>query len=291
VTIRGDTGRILADIIIGKPVAGHGDFRFVRQPGQKRVYASRVGSLRISTAFGDWIERDVLQVERDEIDTINIVNYSVDERTGHVIPDEAVLLHEKGKDEWTLQGVAAADTLDARRVELLLTNLMGLRIVGVLPKPAGITAMLSRVTGETRINPDDRVDLARKGFRLAPDGRLLSSKGEIVLHTRRGIFYTLRFGEIAPGVTMPSTDSAEEESTEQVAHENRYLFIMVNFDSDTAATPGQAKEGEAKAALLRARFAPWYYVISANSVSGIRVHRKDLVKPKQAPSRHHDHYD
>jgi hypothetical protein len=79
------------------------------------------------------------------------------------------------------------------------------------------------------------------------------------------VFYTLRFGDIAPGT---STD--------------RYLFIMVDFDPQSARTPARASEGAAKVQLLRARFAPWYYVIAADSFSAVRLRRSDVVKPRTA---------
>jgi hypothetical protein len=56
---------------------------------------------------------------------------------------------------------------------------------------------------------------------------------------------------------------------------------MVDFDAASAATPGRAQEGMEKANLLRARFAPWYYVIAADSFGKIRAQRSDLVKVKK----------
>jgi hypothetical protein len=81
------------------------------------------------------------------------------------------------------------------------------------------------------------------------------------------VFYTLRFGDIAPGT---STD--------------RYLFIMVDFDPQSARTPARASEGKEKVQPLRARFAPWYYVISGDSFSAVRLRRSDFVR-RRATSR------
>jgi len=53
---------------------------------------------------------------------------------------------------------------------------------------------------------------------------------------------------------------------------------MVDFDPGSARTPGRASEGAEKVELLRARFAPWYYVIAAESFDAIRLQRADLVK-------------
>jgi hypothetical protein len=262
--VRGAQDEVLADVIVGKPVEGRPTFRYVRQPGQRRVYVSNVGDLNISTAFGDWIERDLLQVGADEIDAVNLRNYSLDRSAGRTTPGETLLLQRNAGD-WTINGLGGNEELDLAAVDALLRNLAGLTIVGVLPKPAGITAALSHEASSTVLTPADRADLGRKGFYLAPTGQLVSNRGELVVRTIRGVFYTLRFGDIAPG-----TDAAPLE--------NRYLFIMVDFDPGSARTPGRASEGEEKVRVLRARFAPWYYVIAADSFDAIRLQRRNLVR-------------
>ena len=93
--------------------------------------------------------------------------------------------------------------------------------------------------------------------------------------------FRLRFGDIAPDTDAPAANpvSAEAADTQTTTpRENRYLFIMVDFDPQSARSPGRAAEGEQKAQLLRARFAPWYYVIAADSFADIQVKRRDLVK-------------
>jgi uncharacterized protein DUF4340 len=268
-TVRGQQGQVLADIIIGSTVEGHTGFRYVRQPGQNRIYISNVGDLKTSTAFGDWIDRDLLQVTTEEVDAINLRNYSLDRSARRINPGEVILLQKRGAGEWTIDGDPANAPLKPAVVDQLLTRLDDLSIVGVLPKPAGITATLSTETSSAALSASDRSDLAGKGFYLAPDGRLLSSQGEIVIRTVRGVFYTLRFGEIAPPDAAPAQAGTPGE--------NRYLFIMVDFDPQSASTPGRASEGADKVKLLRSRFAPWYYVIAADSLTQIRVRRRDLV--------------
>jgi hypothetical protein len=267
ILVRGASDELLADVIIGNPVEGHPGFRYVRQPGQRRVYSSNVGDLRISTAFGDWIERDLLQVGVEEIDAVNLRNYSLDRTTGRVDPGETMLLQKTGEGDWTINGLAANERLEPAAVDGLLRNLASLRIAGVLPKPPGITASLRNEASSVTLNDQDRADLARKGFYLAPSGQLVSNRGELVVRTTGGVFYTLRFGDIAPGT---STD--------------RYLFIMVDFDPQSARTPARASEGKEKVQPLRARFAPWYYVISGDSFSAVRLRRSDFVR-RRATSR------
>lgn len=267
--VRGEQDQVLADVILGKPVEGRPAFRYVRQPGQRRVYVSNVGDLQISTAFADWIERDLLQVGADEIDAVNLRNYSLDRGAGRTSPGETMLLRKDADGAWTINGLAEHEELDRAAVDALLRNLARLTIVEVLPKPAGITAALGREMSSTLLSPEDRADLGRKGFYLGPGGQLVSNRGELVVRTIRGVFYTLRFGDIAPGIGLPAGPAAAE---------NRFLFIMVNFDPGSADTPGHASEGAEKVRALRSRFAPWYYVIAADSFDAIRVQRRNLVR-------------
>ncbi|GAI41134.1 unnamed protein product, partial [marine sediment metagenome] len=66
VTIKGSNQQVLADFIIGLPVENREGFRFVRVPEQKRVYAARM-DIDISTEFKDWIEADLLKVDKNKI--------------------------------------------------------------------------------------------------------------------------------------------------------------------------------------------------------------------------------
>jgi hypothetical protein len=251
-TLRGAGGDVLADLIVGRPVDNRAGLRYVRLPGQRRTYVSNVGDLPISTSFADWIERDLLQAEAGSIDAVSIRGYAVDRETGRVDPGETVLL-QKDAEGWTADGMPA----DAAAVERLLTGLATLRIAGVVPKPPGIAATLGGEASSGSLTPDDRGDLARRGFYLADGGRLLASQGEVVARSEDGIFYTLLAGEIA-------------------SRDERYVFIMVNHDPASAASAERAAEGARKAAALRARVAPWYYLVSAERLAALRPRRSDL---------------
>ena len=63
--------------------------------------------------------------------------------------------------------------------------------------------------------------------------------------------------------------------------EGRYLFVSTGFDS-SLANGTVPDETRGRLAVLRARFAPWYYVIAEDSFKKIRVSRADLLKPQPA---------
>jgi hypothetical protein len=60
--------------------------------------------------------------------------------------------------------------------------------------------------------------------------------------------------------------------------ESRYLFIMAEHDPAAAESPGRASEGAQKVQELRARFAPWYYLISAEHAATLQLRRSSLVR-------------
>src|SRR4029453_4679055 len=79
VIVKGDNDRLLADIIIGNPLEGRPAFRYARLATQRRIYVAEVGDLDISTNFGDWVDRDLLKIEWDDVDEVIIRDYSLNE--------------------------------------------------------------------------------------------------------------------------------------------------------------------------------------------------------------------
>jgi hypothetical protein len=83
VTIKGENDVVLADLIIGKSFEGREGFSLVRVPGEKRVYGARI-NLDVSTKFKDWIEADLMMIDKEEIDRFVLKDYSIDERSGRL---------------------------------------------------------------------------------------------------------------------------------------------------------------------------------------------------------------
>jgi len=261
-TVRGVNEKVLADIIVGKAVEGRPNLRYVRLPDQKRTYVARVDRLDVSTSFQDWIERNLLLVNREDIDQILIRNYATEANTGRVTQREMVALRKEGRDRWTADGLAPGEAVDTYTMNLLVTKLVELVILDVRRKPPSVSAMLTGASAERRFLQADVADLAAKGFYFTAEGELLSNQGEVVVHTSAGIFYVLRFGEVATGTP-----------------DSRYLFISVGFDP--RATPGPVPDQVRKQLeILRVRFAPWYYLVSNDNFQKIRVSRAQLIRTR-----------
>jgi uncharacterized protein DUF4340 len=262
--VNGVNDRTLADVIVGAAVEGRPSYRYARLPGSNRTYVARIEGLDVSTTFQDWIETNLLKVERPEIDQILVRNYSVSAK--HSIDGmEVVPLRKRAEDVWTIEGPEGSTATDTFTMNLLVTRLVELAIQGVRPKPPSMTATLTAAPGSARVTRADIDDLAGKGFFFGEGGQPLSSYGEVLVHTSAGMFYALRFGNLVEEVTSASDARSL----------GRYLFISVGLDAkaDRAATE--------RADALRARFAPWYYVVSEDSVRKIRLRRKELQRRVQ----------
>ncbi len=313
ITLKDPSDQVLADIIIGKEVPERAGFHFVRLPEQKRVYVAKA-DFEISTTFADWIEKDLLQVEKDRIDNVIIRDYTINERTG-AVNQRGTLNLDKDGTTWAASSMASSEEVDTVKMNALLSAVDELSIVGVRVKPEGLSRSLKQSADGMRITQADRLSLQNKGFYFSRDGSLLSNEGELQVQTDAGVKYTLRFGEILFG-TGEAVSAGSESNQDQNAGpgENRYLFATSSFRPEIFPEPKQPanldfqgkeetdlsendkgnkelfeaheawkkkiEEGTLKAEELNQRFSGWYYVISSESFDKIHLKRSDLVKKK-----------
>ncbi len=205
------------------------------------------------------------------------------------------------------------EEIDKATIDAVLGALDELAIVGVRPKPEGLSAALTIRSDSLSFNRSDMMSLQSKGYFFSRDGRLLSNEGEIQARSVDGLVYTLRFGEIVYGsglAVTAGTNAGAPAGTE--TGENRYLFATVSFDKSIFPEPVQPanvdfrskadslwtnddrlnkslddayrqwadkyNQSQTRASELNARFAKWYYVISSASFEKLRPPRSDLVK-------------
>jgi ribose 1,5-bisphosphokinase PhnN len=314
ITIKGQNDEVLADLIVSsKDIEGREKFRYVRLPDQKRVYAARM-NIDVSTKFSDWIEADLLQVNKDDIDHVVLKDYSIDERTQSVQQRDVVTLENDGST-WQADKMKADEEIDNTKMNTFLSTLDDLKIVGVRVKPEGLTQYLSAKGNGFDVSMEDRLSLQSKGYYFTRDGQLLSNEGEVQARTKDGVNYTLRFGEIVYGSGLAVTAGTSADTTESESGENRYLFVTTQFEPKLFPEPEkpanteftakadslwsdadrknkalqdawdawQAKvdKGKQLSEDLNIRFAQWYYVISSGSFDKLHLTRKDLVKKQE----------
>lgn len=312
VTVKDGNDNLLADLIVGKNVPGReGRYRYLRVPGQKRTYAARF-DVEISSRFGDWIEKDLLEVDLDRIEQVTLRDYSIDEST-RILDQRDTIVLTRGDPDWTANRMRSGQKVDGVKMEDLLKALDELTIVGVRPKPAGLSRSLEDNDEGIGLNREALASLQEKGYYFTRDGQLVSNEGESQVRTTDGVVYTLRFGEIVYGAGDAVTAGTEARDTGGTGGpgENRYLFITARFDAGVFPEPtkpvdtgfqaradslwtdsdrtnadlhekyeawkSNVESGRRTSADLNTRFARWYYVISADSFDRIHLRRGDVV--------------
>lgn len=260
---------VLADFVVGREVEGKRGYRYMRIPDQKRTYEVRTEA-DVSARFQDWIETDLLKISPFDLRRIEINSYTINERLGRVENRQRIQLTQRDS-KWRLGGREPnSDTMSD-----LTTALDKLRIVDVQPKPESLSQDLKARQGIRPTMANFR-SLQGKGFFPNPyTGQILSNEGEILVDSKDGLRYVLRFGEIAPsGSGQEAGQSAEEGDGER-----RYLMITVDFSESRAESyEGDAEKGGELGEELRTRFAEWYYVISGADFGKLRPSRADLSK-------------
>jgi len=265
-TLKDEQGTILADYIIGKQVKNRTGFYYVRKPDQKTVYVSKL-NIDLSTKFSDWIETNLLSLGSGQLRDIVINKYSIDQEKGSITDTEvSELSREKSGDPWKLKGLSDdKEELNTSDVNTMISTLEDLRIVGVRPKPAGLSRDLKQDEG-IKIDTLTMVDLQGRGFYFARGGQLVSQEGEVLASTDNGVTYVLRFGEVFAGTeseaetgigsgkesdaaaekkegdkpaeeTKPDQEKTGDEKKVDDAKktsltENRYVFISATFDEN-----------------------------------------------------------
>jgi hypothetical protein len=279
ITISKNDGTVLAEYVIGKRKesaspgqGGQGDVYYVRATKADDPSTIYLANLKIdlSTKFGDWIEPDLLKVDRENLSDIKIDTYSIDEQQGAIIPGEVTELTRKPPgDNWTMSNLKPTEELKNEAINQLVSNLDGLRLVGVRPKPPGIEPDLSidpRYARDPQLVRVLRNDMANKGYFVGSDRRggkerVFSKEGQIEAGTNEGLRYALNFGQIFTGTefeveTGLSKDAAKDKGAakdgdktkkadaakdkgkeKEQLKKNRYLMVYVTFDPKLVGAP------------------------------------------------------
>ena len=251
VTLRDQSEKILADFIIGNPVKDHPDQRYVRVPDQKRVYGITVKA-DLSTQFADWIETNLLKIDTNKIRSVKFDHHKVDPEARRIIPGKIAIIEKKpGAATWTLDSeIPQGEELKTDKINELTKALGDLKIVGVRPKPEGLSKEL-RIATSNEVKPTTTAalqSLVSKGFYPTKDG-LFSNQGEVIISTDEGAVYTLRFGEVvfASGAALTAgveekDDKKPDDKKSEGTTESRYLMVTVAFDPSLVPEPAKPKE-------------------------------------------------
>lgn len=189
-------GNALAALIIGKEVEGRTGYRYVRVPDKKRVYTAKLEKVP-STRFENWIKTELLDAPSYDLEKLIFDNYSIDELSGSVVPGERIVARKDNYD-WVVEGLTDQEETNKDTLREAANTLGSLKIVGVRPKPEGLTADLATQQG-IELNAQNAMSLQSRGFFMSRDGNLYSNEGDMLAASKKGVLYTLRFGEILFG--------------------------------------------------------------------------------------------
>ena len=249
ITMKDSAGNVLADLIVGKAVTGKTGEHYVRMPDKKRVYRTKIDG-EVSTKFADWIETDLLKAQSYDISKVTFDNYSVDEQKGAIVTGPKFVVAKDAAGKWAFDGIdATKEEANEDKLREIGDTLGQIKIVGVRPKPEGLTARLERANGiEAQILAQQ---LQRKGYFLDRSGKMFSNEGDLLFETKKGVRYTLRFGELVTGdgeevsaggaeESAPGTTPKDPSKPAKPAN-NRYLMVSAEFDEALLEKPKGAK--------------------------------------------------
>ena len=276
---------VLLDLIIGKAVRERPGHRYLRRPDEKSVYVAKINP-DLSTKFSDWVETNLLKLSRDELTSVEIDNYAVEEGNdglARIVAGDVVRLsHDKPADPWKLDGLDDPEKeVDTTKTNDLVSSLVDLKLIGVRPKPPGLNADLTidrKIVKQQAQLTMLANEMAAKGFVPGPGkteedpARLYSKQGELRLASNKGLAYTLRLGEvfngseaeIESGVADENAPKGDDKSKADEPKNSRYLLVSVSFDEsllgpkpekperpallDDEATPGTGEQQSDKPA-------------------------------------------
>ena len=260
---------VLVDLIIGKQLKDRPGFFYIRKPDEDATYVAKL-TIDLSTKFADWVETDLLKIDKTDLTEIVVDNYKIESADGRlaIVPGEkSTLMHEKSADPWKLEGLdEAKEEVDVNKVKAMIDALDDLKLVGVRPKPKGFKPDLTIDKEFVKRQADVQqllIDLQGRGYSLAQDRnkqlRLYADEGELAAATNKGVVYTLKFGsvflgdesEIEIGAAaakdkekadeQPNEGSAADDKAKSKASEgqqsSRYLFVTADFDEKYLGKP------------------------------------------------------
>ncbi|TWU26163.1 hypothetical protein Pla52o_00150 [Novipirellula galeiformis] len=259
ITLRDDSQKTLASLIIGQRLKDDPTKVYVRKPGQDPVYVVKLDDTPLTTRFQDWIEEDLLKLSSIDIDSMEIKDYSASlggngislqrNYAATVVMDGSQwkldkLLKYSEKNplaEPTPIAVKDGEELNATKLNDMKNALDDLKIVDVVRKPAGISENL-RADKDLVSDQEALESLARRGFYplQTSDGgeyEMISANGELTVSLTNGVQYLLRFGNVSGLTDEADQEPSEGDEKPSAGGVNRYLLVTTQVDEAKFPAP------------------------------------------------------
>ena len=308
ITMTDASGKTVVDLIVGKYVEGAAGLYYVREASGKDVTTAKVNPWDLSTKFVDYVETNPFKIVKEDIRSVSIADYSVDETAGTVVPrSESSFARSAPDKDWTADAktaIPADKRVGKTAIDNLVNEINSMRLAGVRPYA--------------------KEWLQARGFYLTKQG-LYGNEGSLAITTKDGLKYWMFFGEVAlddaadKAAEKPKAEAKVEAKAEATTDDkkadkpgnSRYLAIFVQYDeksdevkaaADKVATdkvaadkvaadkPSDAKpaddkntvSGAKRAELAQKRFTQFFYVISDESFKKLRPALDTLFEAKPA---------
>lgn len=240
VAVKDSAGESIGSLIVGRADEDQPQLRYVRRPGQPLIYVVEFDPSSLRTDFRDWINIDLLEIDAVDIARVDVDDYQLitgNDGTLTKIPrfrataasegtrwrlDQFLIFDDQGTP--TERKIEGSESLNHARLNQVANALDTLEIVDVVRKPSGLGADLRAAGGEAL-----QADLPRRGFLPVPDGaggyRFQSVNGDLIVDTREGIRYTIRFGNVR----------GDEASAD--LRLDRYMMVTTSLNEDMFPMP------------------------------------------------------
>ncbi len=321
VLLKDSTNGVLVDVIIGKNVPESDGLSFVRDADQVEVYTAKVDG-DISTKFIDWVETDLMKLKAEDIRSIAVADYSVNEQTSAL--EERSLTRfarTSASADWLSAQTPAEKRVFKDTVDKILNQATSLRLTGV--RKFDLQVLL----GSGFFPSDSPQLLARPdALKVAIGGKtyaLFGNEGAVDFTTKDGLRYSLLFGEVSvedeekpPSEIKKGAAKDTKDAKAPATGHNRYMSVYVQYDpsadedAQMAKIEAEAKKAEAdklaaadptkpkpadkpaeapkvppgkqRAAKAQARFSQFFYVISDDNFKSLRPALAQLFEAKPA---------
>lgn len=249
--VGGSKGDVLASLIIGKAVDGAKDQRYVRMPTEDAVYVVEMNTDAYSTQFDSWIKGEILTVRGMDINYVGLRDYAivpVKNAYGLARNFDSDLLFNDNK--WTLSkfvdykidGNPESNQLPEGKVlaDVALNDLrnsvQNLKIINVRRKPAGLAQDL-KADKSLLANEESTTSLNSQGFFPMDSGDVFAAGGELIVGTKDGVRYLLRFGNAIISSAALEDDKKEKKGDDSSSASRRYLLVTAQLDESKFPVP------------------------------------------------------
>ena len=240
---KGDDRGVLADYIIGSEVEDRDGYYYIRRPDENETYFAQA-DVKLTTKFSDWIEPDLLRLQQDDLRKLEVSRPDIGPGGRVTGLQKTELARNDATDPWKLAGISDSEEVKIDRAREVTRALDDLKIVGVRPKPAGLTPQLRLDAG---VSQDPRMEslliqeLEEKGYYVRQDAEgnriVISREGELITSTHDGIVYHLHFGDVFSGsvdeIEFGGTDAKKDSGT------SADKTAEIEADSETSGDGGQ----------------------------------------------------